>query len=191
VTRGPLSLDASRSRARPKALVYAARFYAACLDGLRRAANLALVALVTVGLISVVVRYVGIFPGSLHWATEFSRFAIIWIVMLGSVLALHEGAHMAIDVVDLLPRRWRRAVRAAGYLMGVAFLGALAWQGFKLSQATMRQISPALGLPMGYAYLAIPVGATLMTLQSILLAIMPDVLSASDESSGAAPDSTF
>ena len=191
MTGGPPSRDVPRNGAGSKSLLHVARLYAVCIDGLRRAANVALVALVAVVLIAVVVRYLGIFPGSLHWATEFSRFAIIWIVMLGSVLALHEGAHMAIDVVDLLPRRWRRAVRAAGYLMGVAFLGVLAWQGFKLSQATMRQISPALGLPMGYAYLAIPVGATLMTLQSILLALVPDVLSARDEPSGASPDSTF
>jgi len=43
----------------------------------------------------------------------------------------------------------------------------LAWQGFKLSQATLSQVSPALGLPMGYSYLGIPVGATIMTLQLI------------------------
>jgi TRAP-type C4-dicarboxylate transport system permease small subunit len=39
----------------------------------------------------------------------------------------------------------------------------------------MRQISPALGIPVGYAYLAIPVGAVVMTVQSLLFALLPDL----------------
>ena len=31
----------------------------------------------------------------------------------------------------------------------------------------MRQVSPSLGLPMGYVYLAIPVGAALMAAQLV------------------------
>jgi TRAP-type transport system small permease protein len=69
----------------------------------------------------------------------------------------------------------RRAVRTAGYICGVGFVAILAWQGFRLSFATMRQISPALGLPVGYAYLAIPVGAVIMTMQSLLFAAVPEL----------------
>ena len=153
--------------------------------------NLALVSLILVVLIAVVARYGGVFSGSLHWATEFGRFSIIWIVMLGSVIAFHRGAHMAIDVTDLLPARWHRPVRLIAYMLSVIFLAALTWEGFKLSLATMRQISPALGMPMGYAYLAIPVGALLMTIQSILFVVVPNIRGPVPAEPGGTPDTTF
>lgn len=153
--------------------------------------NIALVFLIIVVLLAVVARYSGLFPGSLHWATEFSRFSIIWIVMLGSVIAFHRGAHVAIDISDLLPRRYHRPLRSIAYVLSVAFLGVLTWEGLKLSFATMHQISPALGLPMGYAYLAIPVGSLLMTLQSILFVVVPQISGAGVGESGGAPDSTI
>lgn len=49
--------------------------------------------------------------------------------------------------------------------------------------AAMRQLSPALGLPVGYVYLAIPVGATVMTAQALLFALVPE-LRASDAEPG-------
>jgi TRAP-type C4-dicarboxylate transport system permease small subunit len=151
--------------------------------------NVALVALVVAVLLAVAVRYFGLWPGSLQWTTEFSRFTVIWIVMLGAAIGLHKGAHMAIDVGGLLPAPWRRPVRSLGYLTGIAFLAVLTWQGFLLSMGTMRQISPALGLPMGYAYLAIPVGAGLMTVQSILFALWPDLAERAEDSPMAADQS--
>jgi TRAP-type C4-dicarboxylate transport system permease small subunit len=165
--------------------------YRTSLELIRVLTSLALVFLVIVVLLAVVVRYVGIFPGSLHWATELSRFSIIWIVMLGSAIALDRGAHVGIELSKALPERWARLVRAAAYLLGVAFLSVLAWEGFKLSQATMRQISPALGLPMGYAYLALPVGAAIMVLQSVLFTIRPDLAAKDHDVKEAAPDPSF
>ncbi|HET6521380.1 MAG TPA: TRAP transporter small permease subunit, partial [Geminicoccaceae bacterium] len=64
-----------------------ARGYAALLAGVRVATAVALVLLVAVVVASVVVRYFGLFGGSLHWTTELSRFIIVWVVMLGSVVA--------------------------------------------------------------------------------------------------------
>jgi TRAP-type C4-dicarboxylate transport system permease small subunit len=167
-----------RSSGARSAVDRVASVYGAFLDAVRIATNAALVILVVVVLAAVAVRYFGVFRGSLHWATEYSRFAIVWIAMLGSALALDKGAHMAIDFTEHLPASMRANVRSAGFIIGTVFLAVLAWQGFRLSLATMLQVSPALGLPMGYAYLAIPIGASIMTLQSILFALMPDLASA-------------
>ena len=152
-----------------------ARVYRPAMAALRVATNLALVSLVLVVLAAVAVRYFGIFPGSLHWATEYSRFGIVWIVMLGSAVALDQGAHVAIDFTDRLPPALRRAVRRTGFLLGLFFIAVLAWQGFRLAGATMRQLSPALRIPVGYAYLALPVGATIMAVQSVLFALFPEL----------------
>jgi TRAP-type transport system small permease protein len=175
----------------PRARTCVARWYLVCLRCVIALVNATLVVLIMVVLAAVAVRYLGVFVGSLHWATEFGRFVIVWIVMLGSAVALHKGAHVAIDFIDWLPQRTQRTVRSIGSLMSVAFLAVLAWQGFKLSQATLSQVSPALGLPMGYSYLGIPVGATIMTLQSVLFAVMPELARTDEGASAAARDTSF
>jgi TRAP-type C4-dicarboxylate transport system permease small subunit len=151
-----------------------ARVYAALLAGVRVATAAALVLLVAVVSASVVVRYFGLFGGSLHWATELSRFIIVWVVMLGAVVAFDHGAHIAVALFqESLPPAGRRVVEATAYLLSLAFIVVLAWSGLRLALATMRQISPALGLPMGYVYLAIPVGAALIAVQSVLFVVYP------------------
>jgi TRAP-type C4-dicarboxylate transport system permease small subunit len=148
-----------------------ARVYAGVLAAVRVLTGAALALLVAVVLLAVTVRYFGILAGSLHWTDELARFTTIWLVMLGSVVAFDRGAHMA---VDLLPAAVSgavgRALRAGVHGLSALFLGVLAWQGLALALHTMRQVSPALGLPIGYVYLAVPVGAALMTLQAVAFA---------------------
>jgi len=158
----------------------------AVVEAARWAAMAALLALVVLVVAAVVVRYFGVFGGSLHWVDEASRFSMIWIAMLGSVVALDRGAHLAVSLVpDALGARGRRAVLLAAQLLSIAFTLTLALKGWEISQRTMRQVSPSLGLPMGYVYLAIPVGAALMTVQLITHALL------GRESAPAAVDATF
>lgn len=148
------------------------RAYAGLLAAVRCLTSAALVLLVVVVLAAVAVRYFGVFAGSLHWTDELARFTTIWIVMLGSVVAFERGAHVAVDLLpDSLPPPAGRLIRVFAHLLGAAFLLVLAWQGWVLSLRTMRQVSPALGLPMGYVYLAVPAGAALMALQALTFAV--------------------
>ena len=53
-------------------------------------------------------------------------------------------------------------------LLSVAMLLVLiAWQGWVLTQVSWRQESPATGVPVGVATLAIPIGGLLMALNTI------------------------
>ncbi len=150
--------------------------YRACMQTIALVANLVLVSIVIVVLCSVAVRYFGIFQGSLDGATEYGRFAVVWTVMLGSTLALDRGAHVGIDFSAVIPTRLQRPVRTLAALLGFVFVTVLAWQGFLLCLATTRQISPSMGVPMSVGYLAIPVGASIMALQCILFACMPELM---------------
>ena len=47
---------------------------------------------------NVVARYV--FNDSIIWVEEFTQFEMIWITFLGAGLALREGRHVAVDIVD-------------------------------------------------------------------------------------------
>jgi TRAP-type C4-dicarboxylate transport system permease small subunit len=70
---------------------------------------------------------------------------------------------------ERLNRKSRRFIRIAVETAIVIFLVVTAYLGFQLSFMQMNQTSPALMLPMGIPYLAIPVSAVLMALQSIAL----------------------
>jgi len=56
-------------------------------------------------------------------------------------------------------------------VMGVLSLAMLllvfVWYGWALTQVSMRQESPATGVPVGYATLAIPVGGLLTALNTV------------------------
>jgi len=150
------------------------RYYIILMTALSWLTNLLLVLLLTVVAAAVGVRYFGLFEGSLHWADELSRFTMIWIAMLGSVLAFDRSAHLAISFLpQSVPAVAQRVIVGIADLLSALFVGVLAWQGFVLASRTMDQFSPALFLPTGWVYMAIAVGATLMTLQSLLFALFP------------------
>ena len=145
-----------------------------------------LIAITFLVLLAAGVRYLGISPGSLHWVSELTRFAVIWLVMLGAAVAHDQGAHVAIEVSRRIPVRVRRPMEIAGAAVGVAFLAVLLVYGIELSARTMQQTTPALKIPVGFAYLALPAGAFIMLVQSLLFAISPAYRAHRDSLTGAA-----
>jgi TRAP-type C4-dicarboxylate transport system permease small subunit len=162
------------------------RAHDAVVELARWAAMAAMFGLVVLVIAAVVVRYFGVFGGSLSWVDEAGRFTMIWAAMLGSVVALDRGTHLAVSLIpDALGERARRAITVTASLLSLLFTLVLVWKGWEISQRTMRQVSPSLGLPMGYVYLSIPVGGAIMTLQLLAHALLRR------EPRAAAVDQTF
>lgn len=127
----------------------------------------AFVAFVVLSFVQVVLRY-GL-GQPLTWSEEVSRYLFVWVVFLGGGVAARYRGHIVLDfVVSALPPRIRLLL---GTLMGLLSLAMLlvvfAWQGWILTLVSWRQESPATGLPVGVATLAIPVGGLLMALNTI------------------------
>ena len=102
-------------------------------------------------------------------AEEISTFLMIWVAYLGAGLALREGRHAAIDMIqDRLPVNLRRPLR--GLLGGVilAFFGTLTWLGIRMSIFGWSQETIATQIPTGIPYLAIPLGALIFCMHLIL-----------------------
>jgi len=91
---------------------------------------------------------------------EIPALLLIWVALIGGSLAVGERAHLGIDaLVRLFPRTCRLVNDQFIHVCMVAFSAvALLWGGGKLAYFTFvtKQVTPALGLPMGYVYLAIP-----------------------------------
>jgi TRAP-type C4-dicarboxylate transport system permease small subunit len=105
------------------------------------------------------------------WTEEMSIFLLIWIGLLGSAVALRRKAHLGIDILVLrFPERWARLAAIFVFLCVIFFsLGVLFIGGIRLVTVILmnNQISPAMGIKMGYIYLALPISGFFITMYAV------------------------
>jgi TRAP-type C4-dicarboxylate transport system permease small subunit len=141
------------------------------VDGLRMVLTALAVALLAgyfaLVLLQVFFRYV--LNDSLFWAEELVRGAMLWGVMISIGLVAAARAHIRIEVLELmLPPAGRRFVVALTDALTVAFALVLLWAGIEFVDRTWFQNSPLLDVPKSTVYMAIPVGAALEALMTLL-----------------------
>jgi len=117
-------------------------------------------ALVLIVLWGVAARF--LFDAPSWWTEESARLLLIWLTMLGAPVALARHEHLGLEVfVETLDPATRRRVAIFSEVVVIVFsLTVLLYGGGVLVNETLRagQSTPALGVPMGYAYLAAPIG---------------------------------
>ena len=102
-----------------------------------------LIAMVIMVFGNVVLRYG--FDSGIVMSEELSRFAFIWLVFVGAVVAMHEGAHLGVDsLVKALPRGGKIACLVASELLILAccamfFWGT--WRQHEVNATTMAQVT--------------------------------------------------
>ncbi|HHX51092.1 MAG TPA: TRAP transporter small permease [Clostridia bacterium] len=122
--------------------------------------------MIIMGVLQVLFRYV--IGSSLYFTEELARYMFIWGVFLASAVCLRRKSHAAIGLfVSWMPARVRRIVLTIASLCCILFFFIIFSKGIELTIATWGQASPALEIPMGTIYLAIPVGGFFMLLFSI------------------------
>jgi C4-dicarboxylate transporter, DctQ subunit len=117
--------------------------------------------------VNFVLRYWFLAP--ISWAEELTLYIMVWIVFVGSSVAIRRRGHIAIDLLPLvLSPAWRRRLAILIALTMLAFLAVF----FHYSLVhTLRvlgsgQVTPVMQAPMWLAYLAMPAGSALMMLRA-------------------------
>lgn len=109
----------------------------------------------------VLFRYVFAVP--LSWTEEVSRYTLIWLTFISGAMCIRTNSHFVIDIIlnklPLSPRLVLQILILAGMAV---FAGVMFYTGVEILPIVNYQISPALRIPMGYVYLAIPLGSSLM-----------------------------
>ena len=119
---------------------------------------------------SVILRYG--FSQGLEWSEELGRYLMIWMGFLAASLALRGGAHVGVDLIrELLPPSRRRIVVLASSVAVFCFFAMVVYQGSVLLILVWPKPSLVLPVSMFWPYLAIPVGALLMLVQLVPLAV--------------------
>jgi tripartite ATP-independent transporter DctM subunit len=111
----------------------------------------------------VVSRYV--FDDPIVWGEEVASIFFLWVGMLGAVIALARGEHMALStIVEALPQRYRAAVAAFEMMLATVFLGFTIPPAYRYLMENLVVTTPVLGISLSWRIAAIVVGAALMLL---------------------------
>jgi TRAP-type transport system small permease protein len=118
---------------------------------------------------NVTMRYVT--GGSLVWAEELARYAMVWLTFLGAGPVLRMGGHIAIEnLQDALPQLAAQWIRA-GVALAMAGLGVgMVWMGTQYMLRSQLQTTASTQIPFSYIYAAIPVGGALLLWSTIAIA---------------------
>lgn len=103
----------------------------------------------------VFMRYV--MGDSLAWSEELARYCFIWCTYLGVSYAVKTKAHICVEAavakLPVVARSWSRIV---AHIIFIVFAALVVKEGYALTLKifSFGQTSSALGLPMGWIYLA-------------------------------------
>ena len=132
-------------------------------DGLGILAG-ALIALLTLAVfLQVVLRYV--FRTGIEGLDEAPRYLFVWLVMIGAAAAMHRGEHTRLEFFrNRLSRRGQALATIVTEGTGILLFLSIVKTSFVLVPNSQLQSSPGLGLPLGWVYAAMPLGAALIVL---------------------------
>ena len=113
--------------------------------------------------LQVILRFLG--RAGIDGLDEVPRYLFVWLVMIGAAAAMQRGEHTCVEYFRLrLGSRGRALTTALVNAVGMLFFLSLIRSSLVLVPNSQLQTSAGLGLPLGYVYAAVPVGAFLILL---------------------------
>ncbi|MBD8014616.1 TRAP transporter small permease [Planococcus wigleyi] len=108
------------------------------------------------------------FSTSFSWTNELARYMMVWLAFLGGGIAFQHNAHIGIEaIVERFSVRWQKFIQLAVMVICISFFIILIVTGLEFTTSSMTQSSPALNIPMGLVYLALPISGILQILNVV------------------------
>ena len=129
------------------------------LDGYFRLLTWLLVATVAILIVPVVLQMISRFTDlipSYIWTEELSRFLLIWMIMIGSMIGVREGTHFDVDVWPELSPKPNAALRIVSQLFMLVFALVFVFWGVEFVRFGWNQNSELAELPMTFIFIAWP-----------------------------------
>jgi TRAP-type transport system small permease protein len=129
------------------------------IDAYGRLLDLALIATVAILIIPVSLqifsRFTALIP-SYIWTEEMARFFFIWMIMIGSMVGIRDGAHFDVDLWPELKPRANALLRIISNIFVLILALVFIWYGIKFVQFGWSQTSELAELPMPWIFVAWP-----------------------------------
>lgn len=121
---------------------------------------------IIISFIQVIFRYVLRAP--LAWSEELARYLFVWCTCLGIAMGSKKGVHISVDIIiKKFSDRYKTIIFFFSHSIIYLFLFVFILQGSQLALLNRYQVSAALGIPMFYPYLAVPICGILLLFYSI------------------------
>ncbi|MFV2071556.1 MAG: TRAP transporter small permease [Thermoanaerobaculales bacterium] len=130
-----------------------------------------LAAMIVVAGAQIVLR--NIFDTSFLWADPLLRIAVLWVAMIGAMVATRSDRQISIDALShFLPSRWRAALRVVTDLFSAAVAGTVAWHAARLVLDDRAAGSMVLSaVPVWACEMVLPVAFGVIALRYLLFAL--------------------
>ncbi len=124
----------------------------------------ALISMLGLAVFQIILR--NLFDSGFLWAESFLRILVLWVAMLGAMVATRENNHINIDALSrYLPRRLERGFRILTGIFSTAICGVVAWYSLQYVQLEFEDETIAFAsvpvwicqsiLPFGFAVIAL------------------------------------
>ena len=130
-----------------------------------------LLAMLVIALAQIVLR--NGFDAGVFCAESFSRVLVLWVAMLGAMVATRENNHISIDAVSrYLPTRWQPYLAAVTSLLAASVCGIVAWYCLELVRFEYADQTLAFAQVPNWACQAIlPIGFAVMSGRFLILCV--------------------
>lgn len=119
----------------------------------------------------------------LVWSEELIKYLMIWIVLLGTAVALRKGLLISVEIVlHIVPIKIKKVLQIIIIIINFVFLAFLALYGFEIMETLQGQTTGALDLPVSWTYASIPIGSCLAMVNC--LAVLIELFTLSEEEDG-------
>lgn len=116
--------------------------------------------------VQVVLRFLG--RSGIDGLEEVPRYLFVWLVMIGAAAAMWRNEHTILDYfLNLFGPRVRALIIVFTNAASIVLFLYLIKLSFTLVPNAQFQTSPGLGLPLGYVFVAIPIGSALIILPMV------------------------
>jgi TRAP-type transport system small permease protein len=105
--------------------------------------------------LQIVSRYTSLIP-SYIWTEEMARFFFIWMIMIGSMVAIRDGGHFDVDLWPELAPRANALLRIVSSVFVLVMALVFIWYGIRFVQFGWDQTSELADLPMPFIFAAWP-----------------------------------
>lgn len=132
-----------------------------------------LVVLAILVVLQVTTRFVINIP--LSWTEELAKYLMIYIVFLGSGLAMRHNQHIAIDfLLEIVNAKNKQRLQKIVLWISAIFCLVLSYYGAHLTYIVIGQTTPTLQYSMAFAYAAIPLGSFFMLCNIVATLLSPN-----------------
>lgn len=116
-----------------------------------------MLALIVPVTIQILARFVDAIPRYI-WTEELARFCFIWIILVGSMIAMRDNDHFSVDLLPAAKSQTGRAISVFFTDFMCLILAAIfVFWGWPLVKFGLLQTSEMADLPMVYIYAAWPI----------------------------------